>query len=218
MMLDQLEAKALFHKYHIPVNKGFKVADADEAVLKAEELGFPVAMKVLSERISHKSDLGLVELDICSEECVRETFSRIEAKAKPLDPEALVVVESMAPEGVEVIVGAKRDPQFGPIILFGLGGIFVEVFKDVSLRIAPVNENMAQEMISEIKGYAILKGARGKKGVDIHALSDIIVKMSGLMMHRGEVLEIDANPVLAYEKGAIAVDARVILKDSNSGA
>jgi len=133
-------------------------------------------------------------------------------KARSVDPAAQVTVEAMAAQGTEVIVGAKRDPQFGPTVLFGLGGIFVEVFKDVSLRVAPVDGAMALDMIKEIKGYPILKGARGKKGVDIDALADIIVKTSGLMMAEGDVLELDMNPVMAYEKGAIAVDARALLK------
>jgi acyl-CoA synthetase (NDP forming) len=120
----------------------------------------------------------------------------------------------MAPDGIaEVIIGGKRDPQFGPTVLFGLGGTFVEVFKDVSLRVAPVNKTIALKMIQEIKGYTILKGFRGKKGADIDALADTIVAISKIMMARDDVLELDANPVIAYEKGAVAVDARVLLRD-----
>ncbi len=141
-------------------------------------MGFPVVVKVLSQQITHKSDLGLVELNICSPDGVKEAYERILKKAREIDPDAAAVVEAMAAQGTETIVGAKRDPQFGPTVLFGLGGIFVEVFKDVAIRVAPVDKAMAMAMIEEVKGYAILKGFRGKKGVDMDALADIIVKTS----------------------------------------
>jgi acyl-CoA synthetase (NDP forming) len=213
MMLDELEAKEMLARFGVPVNPGFEVDSADDAVKKAEGLGFPVVMKVLSSKIIHKSDLGLVELDICSEACVREAYGRISEKALAADPDSKVVVSSMAAEGVEVIIGAKRDPQFGPTVLFGLGGVFVEVFKDVSIRVAPVDKRMALEMIKEIKGYLILKGFRGKKPADIDALADIVVSVSGLAMEMGNVMELDVNPVMAYEDGAVAVDARIKLRD-----
>jgi acyl-CoA synthetase (NDP forming) len=213
MMMSELDAKALLAGYGIRVNEGYAACSAAEAAEKAKHIGFPVAVKVLSDKITHKSDLGLVELNICNPDGVREAYERILTKANGIDPEAHVIVETMVMPGTEVIVGAKRDPQFGPIVLFGLGGIFVEVFKDVSIRVAPVNEQMALEMMKEIKGYAILKGFRGKKGVDMEALADIIVRASKLMMERENVMEMDINPVMAYEKGAVAVDARALLKD-----
>jgi acyl-CoA synthetase (NDP forming) len=214
MMLSELEAKALLASYDVPVNKGYAAASVDEALDRAREIGYPVVVKALSEKITHKSDLGLVQVDICSDKRLREAFERIVKKARSIDPKANAVVESMAAGGMETIVGAKRDPQFGPTVLFGLGGIFVEVFKDVSVRVAPVDREMALEMIGEIKGSVILKGYRGKKPVDIEALADIIVRVSGLMMARSDVLELDANPVIAYEHGAVAVDARVLLKEN----
>jgi acyl-CoA synthetase (NDP forming) len=120
----------------------------------------------------------------------------------------------MVPDGIaEVIIGGKLDPQFGPTVLFGLGGVFVEVFKDVSLRVAPVNHTIALKMIQEIKGYTILKGFRDKQGADLDALADMLEAVSRIMITREDVLELDANPVIAYEKGAVAVDARVLLKD-----
>lgn len=213
MMLNELEAKEMLARFGIPVNPGSEAVSTDDAVKKAEEIGFPVVMKVLSSRIIHKSDLGLVELDICSSSCVREAYGRISAKALSIDPDSKVIVSSMAAEGVEVIIGAKRDPQFGPTVLFGLGGVFVEVFKDVSIRVAPVDKRMAMDMIKEIKGYLILKGFRGKKPADIDALADIIVSVSSLAMEMGSVMELDINPVMAYEDGAVAVDARIKLRD-----
>jgi acyl-CoA synthetase (NDP forming) len=213
MMLSELEAKELLAGYGIPLNEGRAACSAVEAAEEARHIGFPVVVKVLSKKIVHKSDLGLVELDVCNPAAVGRAAGRILAKARAIDPEANVVVQAMAPPGTEVIVGAKRDPQFGPTILFGLGGIFVEVFKDVSIRVAPVDRAMAMDMIDDVKGYAILKGARGKKGVDLEALADIIVNTSRLMMEQDKVLELDMNPVMAYEKGAVAVDARALLRD-----
>jgi acyl-CoA synthetase (NDP forming) len=213
MMLDEKVSKDLISRHGIPVNEGYAVRGASEAAEKARHIGFPVAVKVLSPKISHKSDLGLVELNICSPDGVGDAYERIIRKARKIDPDASAVVEAMARSGTEVIVGAKRDPQFGPTVLFGLGGIFVEVFKDVAIRVAPVDKPMATAMIEETKGYAILKGFRGKKGVDLDAIADIIVKTSRLMMENEDVLELDINPVMAYEKGAMAVDARVLMKD-----
>ncbi len=213
MMLSELEAKELLARYGIPVNEGCAACSAIEASEAARRIGFPAVVKVLSEKIVHKSDLGLVALNLCNPADVGRNAERILAKARTLDPDAKVVVESMAPQGTEVIVGAKRDPQFGPTILFGLGGIFVEVFKDVSIRVAPVDRAMAMDMIDDVKGYAILKGARGKKGVDLEALADIIVNTSKLMMEQDRVMELDMNPVMAYESGAMAVDARALVRD-----
>lgn len=213
MMLGEVAAKELLAKYGIPVNEGYAVGSADEAAGRARHMGFPVAVKVLSETITHKSDLGLVELNICSPDGVEDAYERIVGTARKIDPGASAVVEAMAVPGIEVIVGAKRDPQFGPTVLFGLGGIFVEVFKDVAIRVAPVDGPMAMGMIGEIKGYAILKGYRGKKGADLDALADIIVKTSSLMMSEDSVMELDMNPVMAYEKGALAVDARALIKE-----
>lgn len=214
MMLNELESKKLFYEYGIRVNDGIGVKAAAEAADAAEKLGFPVVVKVLSGKIIHKSDLGLVALDIRSADCARGACDRILTTAREIDPEANAVVEPMAPDGIaEVIIGGKRDPQFGPTVLFGLGGTFVEVFKDVSLRVAPVDHSMALKMIREIKGYTILKGFRGKQGADLDALAHVIMSVSRIMMTREDVLELDVNPVIAYEKGAVAVDARVLLKD-----
>jgi acyl-CoA synthetase (NDP forming) len=213
MMLNELEAKELLAGYGIPLNDGRAACSAVEAAEESRHIGFPVVVKVLSNKIVHKSDLGLVELDVCNPAAVSRAAARILARARDIDPGANIVVEAMAPQGTEVIVGAKRDPQFGPTILFGLGGIFVEVFKDVSIRVAPVDRAMAMDMIDDVKGYAILKGARGKKGVDIEALAEVIVNTSRLMMEQDKVLELDMNPVMAYENGAMAVDARALLRD-----
>ncbi|OPY30074.1 MAG: succinyl-CoA synthetase subunit beta [Methanocella sp. PtaU1.Bin125] len=216
MMLNEMEAKRLFSQYGIRVNDGIGVKTPAEAADAAEKLGFPVVVKVLSGKIIHKSDMGLVALDIRTADCARGACERILTAARAIDPEATAVVEPMAPDGVaEVIIGGKRDPQFGPTVLFGLGGVFVEVFKDVSLRVAPVNHAIALKMIRETKGYTILKGFRGKQGADLDALADILVSISRLMMTREDVMELDVNPVIAYTHGAVAVDARVLLRDKD---
>ncbi|HMK46531.1 MAG TPA: acetate--CoA ligase family protein [Methanocella sp.] len=212
-LLNELEAKNLLASYSIHVNPGLEAAGPMEAAEAATRLGFPVAIKVLSGRIAHKSDLGMVALNIPSPDCARGACDRIITAAKAIDPDATIVVETMATPGQEVIAGAKRDPQFGPIILFGMGGVFVEIFKDVSIRVAPIDHAMALEMIGEIKGYRMLQDFRGKKGVDTNALADVLVNISRLMMARDDIMELDANPVMAYEKGAVTVDARIMLKD-----
>ena len=212
-LLNELEAKELLAGQGIRVNEGRAVNSPAEAAEVATKLGFPVAIKVLSGKITHKSDLGMVALNVSSPDCARGAYDRIITAARALDPDANAVVETMTSAGREVIVGAKRDPQFGPIVLFGMGGVFVEVFKDVAIRVAPVDHATAVEMIREIKGYTMLKEFRGKKCADIDALAEVIVNVSRLIMSRDDILELDANPVMAYEKGAVAVDARVLLKD-----
>jgi acyl-CoA synthetase (NDP forming) len=212
-LLNELEAKELLASQGILVNKGRAVSSPAEAAEVAARLGFPVAVKVLSGKIAHKSDLGMVALNMASPDCARGAYDRIITAARAIDPEAIAVVETMAMAGREVIIGAKRDPQFGPIVLFGMGGVFVEVFKDVAIRVAPVDHKTAIEMIREIKGYTMLKEFRGKKSADIDALADVLVNVSRLIMDRDDILELDANPVMAYEKGAVAVDARVLLRD-----
>jgi len=212
-LLNELEAKELLASQGIQVNEGSAAGSTAEAAEIAAKLGFPVAIKVLSGKISHKSDLGLVALNVSSPDCARGAYDRIITAARKIDPNATAVVETMAPAGREVIIGAKRDPQFGPIVLFGMGGVFVEVFKDVAIRVAPVDHTTAVEMIREIKGYKMLTEFRGKKSADIDALADVLVNVSRLIMSRDDILELDANPVMAYEKGAVAVDARVLLKD-----
>jgi acyl-CoA synthetase (NDP forming) len=213
MMLSELESKSLLSGYGIPVNEEHEADSAGQAAKAAKRIGFPVAVKVLSRKITHKSDEGLVALGIDKPAKVLEAYERIIEKARSIDPGAKVAVEAMASPGTEVIVGAKRDPQFGPIVLFGLGGIFVEVFKDVSIRVAPVDHRMALSMMKGLKGYKLLEGYRGNKGVDMDKLADIVVNVSRLMMSRDDIQELDINPVIAHENGAVAVDARIIVKD-----
>ncbi len=209
------EAKAVCIEYGIPVTK-FRVAkNAEEAVRFAEEMGYPVVLKIVSPDIIHKFDVGGVILNLKSPEEVKDSYKRIMMKVKKHKPDAKilgVLVQEMIPASTEIIVGAMKDPQFGPALMFGLGGIFVELLKDVSFRIAPITKLDAEEMIAEVKGYPILRGYRGQPPVDINAIVDILLNTSRLMMDHPEIKELDLNPILVYEKGAKTVDARIVLE------
>jgi acetyl-CoA synthetase (ADP-forming) len=164
---------------------------------------------VLSGEILHKSDKGCVKLNIKDEESLRKAYSEIISNAGGAEVDG-VLVQKMAKPGLELIVGGRRDEQFGPVLLFGLGGIFVEVFKDFSLRVCPIEKDDAMEMIREMKAYPLLTGVRGTKPVDIGAVADLLLKASKLLYENEQVKEIDINPVIAYENGYCAVDVRVL--------
>lgn len=186
---------------------------ADEALAIALQIGYPVAMKISSPDISHKSDVGGVVLNVKREE-VRTTYAELMALIKKKVPNAKiegVLVQQMAPSGHETIVGLKKDAQFGHALMFGLGGIFVEVYKDVSFRVVPIEKSDALDMIEEIKGYPILKGIRGRKPVDIEAIARVLVSVSD-MAEKENIIELDINPLVVSEKGAIAVDARAMVE------
>jgi acetyl-CoA synthetase (ADP-forming) len=213
--LLETEAKKICAEYDIPVTR-FKLArDEEEAVNQATAIGFPVVLKIVSPDIVHKSDVGGVIVGVKNLREVRSGYRQIVKNVKKHKPEAKIVgilVQEMAPPGTEVIVGAIKDPQFGPAIMFGLGGIFVEVLKDVTFRVAPVTEDEAAEMISEVKAYPLLKGYRNTPPADLKAITKIIVNTSRLVMDHPEIKELDLNPVMVYEKGAKTVDARMILE------
>jgi len=210
------EAKAVCAEYGIPVPRGRVARTADEAVQVAEEIGYPVVLKIVSPDVLHKSDVGGVLLNVLDADGVREGFKRILDVVRSHVPKARVVgvlVEEMAPKGVaEVIVGAIKDPQFGQTLMFGLGGVFVEILKDVTFRIAPIDERDAYEMIREIKAYPILKGYRGQPPADEKAIAGILVSASKLVMDFPQIKEMDLNPIIVYERGAKTVDARIILE------
>jgi len=194
----------------------FQVAKNDkEAIQVAKKIGFPVVMKILSPQIIHKTDAGGVRLNIKSEEETREAFDEIVACAKNYDSKAEirgVLIEKMVKPSTEIIVGVTRDPTFGPAIMFGLGGIFVELLKDVSFRIAPINKDDALEMIHEIKALPMLQGFRGGPNVKLELIVDILLKISQLTIdYIDDILEIDLNPIFAYDDKILTVDARIIL-------
>ena len=209
------EAEAVCMKYGISVTN-FKLAKNEaEAVKFAEQIKFPVVLKIVSPDVIHKSDVGGVVVDLKTAKDVREAYKRILRNVKKHNANAKIIgvlVQEMAPSSTEVIVGAIKDPQFGATVMFGLGGIFVEVLKDVTFRVAPITEEEACEMITEVKAYPLLKGYRNSPPADIGAIVKILLNTSKLAMEHQEIKELDLNPILVYEKGAKTVDARIILE------
>jgi acetyl-CoA synthetase (ADP-forming) len=209
------EAKTICVEYGIPVTK-FKVAlNVKEAAKYADEIGYPVVLKIVSPDIIHKSDAGGVVVNLKSPAEVTNAYKKILENVKKYKSDAKIVgvlVQEMAPQSTEVIVGAIKDPQFGQTVMFGLGGIFVEVLKDVNFRIAPLTTDDATEMITQLKAYPLLKGYRNTPPADIDALVEILCSTSRLVMDNPEIKELDLNPVMAYQKGAKTVDARIILE------
>ena len=197
----------------------FALANSQVASVKiAQEQGFPVALKISSPDIVHKSDVGGVHLNLSSAEAVEDAFNDLLAAVNNNCPESQidgVLVSKMAPPGMEVIVGMNRDPQFGPVILFGLGGIMVEIFQDVSLRLLPFSRDDALDMIREIKGYELISGYRGQPPVDEEALADCLLSVAQMAEKHPEIVEIDLNPVMAYPDGILVVDARIIEEEGN---
>jgi acyl-CoA synthetase (NDP forming) len=214
-LLTEIESKDLLKGAKIPVVETKLAITKTEAVELAKKMGFPVALKIVSPDVVHKSDAGGVKLGIANGTQVGKAYSEILASIKKHYPKAKIVgvsVQKMAKPGIEIIIGMTKDAQFGPVIMFGLGGILVEVLKDVSFRIVPMTKRDAGEMITEIKGFPILKGYRGQDPADIPYLEDLIVKVSEFVDKNPEIKELDLNPVFAYKNGAIAVDARIILE------
>jgi len=213
--LTEVEAKELLAKAGINVAPTKLATSKQEAASIAKTLGFPVVLKIVSPDVLHKSDAGGVKLNLNSEAEVGNAFDAIMTSIKAKLPSAKILgiaVQKMARPGTEVIIGMSKDPQFGPVLMFGLGGIFVEIMKDVSFRIVPLTKRDADEMIHEIKGFPVLTGYRGQEAASLAHLQDMLLKVSEFAEKNPEVKELDLNPVLAYKDGAIAVDARVILE------
>jgi acyl-CoA synthetase (NDP forming) len=217
--LLELESKQVLSAWGIPTAKTELARDVGEAVRAARELKYPVVMKIASPDIVHKSEAGGVRVGLSSELEVRQVYDEILANARAYKPSAKILgvtVQEYVPQAREVIVGALQDPSFGATVMFGLGGIWVEVLKDISFRLAPLTAVDAREMISEIKGYPVLAGIRGTPPADTDALVDILQKVGQLAYEFPEIAEMDINPIFVFErgKGAIAVDVRIILKEA----
>ena len=211
-ILTEHEVKKLLLKYGIPVTKESIANSPDEAFAIASQIGTPVAMKISSPDISHKSDVGGVVLNVSAHEA-RSTYNNIISQIKKVAPPARIegiLVQQMAPQGHELIVGLKKDAQFGHALMFGLGGIFVEVYKDVSFMVVPIEKSEALDMISQIRGYPILKGIRGRKPANIDAIANVLVSVSE-MAQKENIIELDINPLIAGETGVVAVDARAMI-------
>jgi len=201
MLLDILKSMKALQKEGIKTAR-YEVASDKKGIVDAcKKIGYPVVMKVVSEKISHKTEAGGVVVGIKNE------VEALAASEKLLKLGKVMVQEMVS--GIEVIIGSKKDPVFGPVIMFGLGGIFVELFKDVSFRVAPINKKEALEMMQETKGYKLLSGFRGKKG-DIEKVAESLVKISNYV-YENKIEELDVNPMIVRENDAIAVDARVVV-------
>lgn len=214
--LDELSGKRLLASFGIPVPKSLVVRDANEAAAACVNLKPPLVLKVVSPDILHKSDSGGVKVGLENadevEEALRAMMKRSAIESARIDG---FLLEEMAPAGLEVMVGGLRDPQFGPLVMVGLGGIFVEVLADVSFRICPITRLDAGEMLDELKGAVLFRGARGRNPVSRAAIVDVLLKVGGekglLMTHGEDIAEADINPIIVSEHAAVAVDARFVL-------
>ena len=212
--LLETEAKELLKEYGIPVPDFKLIKSEDEIIELTKEINFPIVMKIVSPDIIHKTDAGGVKLNIKDETEAESAYQEIIFQAKKYNKEARiegVIAYTMVPQGTEIIIGMMKDPHFGPVIMFGLGGIFVEILKDISFRILPIEERDAREMVNEIKGFEILKGVRGEGPKNIKAIKNLLLKISQLALENPEINEIDLNPIFVFEKGLQIVDARMIL-------
>jgi succinyl-CoA synthetase beta subunit len=215
--LDEAAGKALLAQYGIAVPRRVVLRHAGDAERSLGEITFPVAVKVMSREIIHKSDAGGVRVNVKDPAGVGDAIR--EMAVLPAIAGARVdgwLVDEMAPPGQEVVVGGLRDPNFGPLVMVGLGGIFVEVLSDVAFRICPITRIDAEEMLDELKGAAVLNGARGREPVSREAIADVLLKMGGanglLLRHAEDIAEADINPLIVSPNGAVAVDARFILR------
>jgi acyl-CoA synthetase (NDP forming) len=218
IFLTEIESKELLRQAGINTIDTKLATSKAEAVSISKQLSFPVALKIASPDIVHKNDAGGVRLGLETAKQVEKAYDEILANISQKHPQAKiqgVSVQRMAPPGIEVIIGMSKDAQFGPVLVFGLGGVWVEIIEDTSLRVIPVTKKDAQEMIREIKGYRILAGYKGQDPVDISKLEDLLLAVSELAEQNPMVKELDLNPVIAYSDSAIAVDARVVLEDSS---
>ncbi len=209
--LGEVEAKAFLAEEGLSVNPTFRVDTLDEARERAEVLGYPVVLKVSSPKILHKSDVGGVVLGISHETGLEEAFLSLEKRMRSIDPQASFTIQPQLPPGLELVVGVSTDPSFGRIIMFGLGGIWVEVLRDVSFRLVPIEERDALDMVEELKGKRLLEGFRGIAPLDKEAVVRFLCRVSRLSEARG-VREMDLNPVMGYGDRLVVADARLVLE------
>jgi acetyl coenzyme A synthetase (ADP forming)-like protein len=216
--IGDAEAREVLEACGILLPKSVLAKTADEAVAAAEAIGYPVVMKIASPDILHKTDIGGIKLNIASAGDVRDAFDLLVYRGRRYMPDATIwgcQVQQMIKGGREVIIGMNRDPQFGPLLMFGLGGIYVEALKDVTFRVAPIGQREANEMLGEIRSIRLLRGVRGEKPADMAAIADTVLRISQLVTEYPEIVELDINPLMVFEagKGAMAVDMRMALKD-----
>jgi acyl-CoA synthetase (NDP forming) len=214
-VLTEIEAKQVLKEIGIDTVTARLASSQKEALAFSNDIGFPAVLKIYSPDITHKTDAGGVKVGLKNAAEVKNAYKEIMTSVKEKFPSAKiegVSVQQMVRPGIEIIIGMFKDPQFGPVIMFGLGGIFVEVLKDVSFRLVPIEKRDAEQMVKEIKGYALLNGYRGQEPAHIPSLIDILLKLSDFIDKTPEIKEMDINPVFAYKDSALAVDARIVLE------
>ena len=211
-VLSEISSKALLEAYEIPVTKPLPALSADDAVAAAEHIGYPVVLKVRSPDLTHKTDVGGVELELASEEAVRAAYERIVgflvAEQPDADVQGVTVQPMVSGPGFELVLGARKDPTFGAVILVGAGGVAAEVLRDQALDLAPLNERLALTMLHSLRIWPLLSGHRGRPGINLDALLEILMRFSYLVADYPEVAEIEINPLLVGVDGAVALDAR----------
>ena len=220
-VLSEPESKSVLEAYGIHVTQTKIARTIDEAVAIGAQLGYPVVMKIHSPEISHKTDVGGVELNIHSDEQVRTAFDRLAGNLKQHRPDASfngVTIQPMVVESLnrELILGSKRDPVFGPVILVGAGGITAELFHDTALELPPLNESLAHQMLQSLQSWPILQGYRGRRGVDIDKMVEVLVRFSTLVSECPDIEELDINPLVVTERDVIALDARIVVRHDSA--
>ncbi|MBC8177564.1 MAG: acetate--CoA ligase family protein [Desulfobacteraceae bacterium] len=210
--LSEYESKLVLASYGIPVTKELLVDKVQDLINAAKEIGYPLVLKGCSSGIAHKTEKGLIRVDIRNEAEAKAAFEEIAAN---IETEDSILVQEMVKGQRELVIGLTRDPQFGPCVMFGLGGIFTEILKDISFRVAPLEKRDALEMMQDIKGHKILEAVRGMEAADLNIFSDILIKVGQIGLENDDVKEIDINPVIISGSQPVAVDALVVL-DNNS--
>ena len=211
--ISEYESKQILSSYGIPVSKEFLVDDVQGLMSATQEIGYPLVLKGCSSEITHKTEKGLIKIDIRNE---AETISAFEEIKARIGSDTGVLVQEMVKGQRELVVGLTRDPQFGPCVMFGLGGIFTEILKDISFRVAPLEKRDALEMMKEIKAHKILEAVRGMPAADMDMLADILINVGRIGLENEAVKEIDINPVIISKGKPVAVDALVVLEQSGN--
>jgi len=212
--LSEFESKQVLTAYQIPVTKEITASDTDALLKAANEIGYPLVLKGCSADVAHKTEKNLIRLDIRNDDEAETAFNEIMANMD--GTENAVLVQEMIKGPRELVVGLTRDPQFGPCVMFGLGGIFTEILKDISFRIAPLEKRDALEMMKEIKGHKILDAVRGMEAADTEMLADILISIGQIGLENDKIKEIDINPLILSGSKPVAVDALVVLENENS--
>jgi acyl-CoA synthetase (NDP forming) len=214
------ESQQICKLHHIPTPVSYVVQSLEEAITKGNAIGFPVVLKIISPQVVHKSDVGGVVLGIDDDASLKTAYPKLLAQVREKEPNAEVLgilIEKMMPPSTELIVGGIRDSQFGPSIMFGMGGIFTEVYKDVAFRVAPIDKIDALNLIHELRGSRILEGIRGQPPADLGAIVDLLMDVSSMMSQHSAISQLDLNPVIAYPSGVCAVDTRIVLAKKEGG-